>query len=222
MRWTLSIGVLLGLAGCSYRYDKIRSVDERLSGETWYAWIDRTILSPRCGGCHGGTHSAGGMNFSSYDKIMATGTITAGDPDKSQLYDAVLSGRMPRDTKLPAGHIDRLREWIAAGAPGPEGVKPEPEKPQPTYSWLNKKLFTPKCARCHEGDEAKGDVNFASYQTLVDSEGMTMKPLEPGDTAASGIYELVASEQMPPGPDKISTDIRAALSEWIRKGAPED
>lgn len=222
-RFLLPLVVLFALCGCNYRIEKVRLEDQRLEGEKWYAWIDRTVFQPRCVSCHGGQKVAAGVNLTSHAAVMASEVVVAGKPEASLLFKAVSEGKMPVGPPLPQAQVDRIRDWILAGAPG-EGtpVKPEEPKPEPTYSWLSKNLFEPKCLKCHTGDAPKGDVDFTTYASLMASEGMLSKAIEPGDPDGSAVMEQIVEELMPPGPNKVSNDIRAALAEWIRKGAPED
>lgn len=221
--WVL---LLLAVSACSYREEKTRIQDGRLTGEGWYAWIDRTVFVPRCVECHGGAKVAARVDLSSYKAVMESRIVTPGEPERSPLYEAVLENRMPKGPALSAGQIERIKAWILAGAPGnTDDVEPTPipePKPEATYAWLAKNLFEPRCLRCHTGEKAKGDVDLSTYQSLMASEGLTLNPVEPGEPQNSGLWDQVEAELMPPGPDKVSNDIRAALAEWIRKGAPGD
>ncbi len=73
-------------------------------------------------GCHSGSRPAAGIDLQAgvaYDDIVnVDDLILPGDPDNSRLFQQVDSGRMPRNGgKLADADIERLRQWIADGAP---------------------------------------------------------------------------------------------------------
>ncbi len=212
--------VLAVLSGCNYRVEKVSLQDERQTGERWYAWIDRTVLQPRCVSCHGGAKISMGIDLSSYRALMASNVVVPGQPDQSQLFQSVSEGKMPVGPPLTVSQVDRIRTWISVGAPGDE--LPPPPKPEPKFSWLDKNVFEPKCLKCHTGNNPKGDVDFTNYASLMASTGLTLTPIVAGEPGNSGVYDQVILELMPPGPNKLSNEIREALAEWIRRGALED
>ncbi|HVT13629.1 MAG TPA: c-type cytochrome domain-containing protein [Fimbriimonadaceae bacterium] len=83
------------------------------------------IFNQNCVGCHGADHPKGGINLTSAETINKGGTdgpiVTAGDPDKSKLVDA-LRGRngvmqMPKGkAPLAEDDIKKIEAWIKAGA----------------------------------------------------------------------------------------------------------
>lgn len=61
---------------------------------------------------------AGTLDFRTYASLMASGTIVAGQPANSLLYQKVSSGEMPRGgPRLGAAELKAINDWIAAGAP---------------------------------------------------------------------------------------------------------
>lgn len=198
--------------------------DHRLQGETWYAWIDRTVWQPQCVRCHSGPSAAAGLDVSSRESLLASGSVVPFQPEKSSLYAVILSGEMPKGGHaLPADVIERVRKWIAAGAPEDKALEPPPPpKPEPRWGWLLTNVFQTKCLCCHQGEKPKGDVDLSSYRALMASEGLMKKPVEPGKPEDSGVYTQVAEGLMPQGPDKLSPETREAIAEWIRRGALDD
>jgi mono/diheme cytochrome c family protein len=71
------------------------------------------ILTANCSQCHGATAS-GGMDITSYDTLMASGKVTAGDPDNSMIVNKIKGG--DHFGKLSAEDLETLIQWIAAGA----------------------------------------------------------------------------------------------------------
>jgi hypothetical protein len=87
------------------------------------------VLLAHCAECHTGQERAGGLDLRTRSGLLAGGergtVVVPGKPDESPLLQRILKNEMPpRKGKRAAptpGEIDRLREWIAAGAPWPEG-----------------------------------------------------------------------------------------------------
>ena len=83
------------------------------------------ILTKNCVGCHGATNPKGGINLSTYDGVIKGGTdgaiVTAGDPLKSKLVDALRARngamQMPKGAApLAETDIKQIEDWITAGA----------------------------------------------------------------------------------------------------------
>lgn len=88
------------------------------------------LLLRRCLECHGSSDPSGGLDLSRAEGLLAGGdsgaVVMPGNPAASLLLARVIAGEMPPpkngvDQQLPAAEIDRLQEWIAAGAVWPEG-----------------------------------------------------------------------------------------------------
>jgi hypothetical protein len=86
------------------------------------------ILLRRCVICHGAEYQEGGLDLRTIDSIRKGGksgsAITDGDPDGSLLIQKLVDDEMPPEKDrgragievVPAGEVDALRGWIAAGA----------------------------------------------------------------------------------------------------------
>jgi mono/diheme cytochrome c family protein len=91
-----------------------------------FAEIQANILQPKCLTCH----SSGAFTFTSYDSLMATGVVTAGNPLGSALFQQVAAGLMPQGKPpLASTDIQAVYDWIMAGAtsggsPPPSGHPP--------------------------------------------------------------------------------------------------
>ena len=80
------------------------------------------ILNAHCLNCHGGLRQKNGLDLRTADSMTVGGTsgaaITAGDLDKSLLWQKVLKDEMPKTLiKLSADEKRVLKEWIVAGLP---------------------------------------------------------------------------------------------------------
>ena len=96
----------------------------------------REILSQNCYRCHGGTEEEANLNVLDYTVLTAdpidvdeTPFIVASDLDKSRLWAAIDSNRMPPtddDSGLSAEDRAVIREWIESGAARPRAaVRPQ-------------------------------------------------------------------------------------------------
>jgi hypothetical protein len=90
----------------------------------------RPLLKAYCLDCHGGEEELQGDLDLRLARLIRKGgesgaAIIPGRPDDSLLIQRVRDGEMPPgEKKMPAADIDKLKRWIAAGAPT---LRPEPE-----------------------------------------------------------------------------------------------
>ena len=82
-----------------------------------FSSINETILKASCVGCHGGAEPKGKIDLTSYDKVIASGTVTKFKPMESKLFLAVDSADMPPEgPALGSAQLDELYIWIKEGA----------------------------------------------------------------------------------------------------------
>lgn len=97
-----------------------------------YSWIRDNIFSVKCMDCHS-QHDGDGdglkkANFDSYEQTLSV--VRAGSPEKSKLYIAVFTKKMPKamdpmpgmpnppaPVPLTDAQLKAVYDWIAAGAP---------------------------------------------------------------------------------------------------------
>jgi cytochrome c553 len=88
----------------------------------------RPILAARCLDCHGPKKEESGLRLDSRQAALDGGdsgerAVVPGDPDRSLLVTAINRAgdiHMPPETKLPAGEIEILTDWIRQGLPWPQ------------------------------------------------------------------------------------------------------
>ncbi len=96
--------------------------------EEFFERFIRPVLAEHCFECHGPDLQENGLRLDGRDAILAGGkhgpAIIPGDPAGSRVIGAI--GRegelkMPPETELPAEAVEALTQWVAMGAPWPEG-----------------------------------------------------------------------------------------------------
>ena len=98
--------------------------------------------------------------------------------------------------------------------PGPGGPPPQSGD---WFTVLKAKVFQPKCIQCHEGMNAKGQVDLTNYEALMNRDPPVILPFNPEE---SGLFQVIKMGAMPPsGP--LSEDEISAVYDWIKKGAPK-
>ena len=99
----------------------------------------RGILQARCVLCHGSGRKEGGLDLRTLESRLKGGksgpALVAGKPDESLMLKRMLNGQMPpaKEAKALAVELptdaetDKVKAWIAAGAPGPTmaGIAPD-------------------------------------------------------------------------------------------------
>src|SRR4051794_29313470 len=94
----------------------------------------RPILKAHCVECHGeGKKLKGGLDLRLRRFLVAGGdkgpAVVPGKPNESSLYQRVRDHQMPPGkVKLSTAEVERIKEWIAAGA---HAIRVEPEKLPP-------------------------------------------------------------------------------------------
>ncbi len=81
------------------------------------------LLQARCFGCHGAGMAQAGLDLRTLGSALQGGNfgtaIVVGTPEKSRLYTAVKSGKMPPSpNKLSASEVQKIAHWIETGAKG--------------------------------------------------------------------------------------------------------
>jgi mono/diheme cytochrome c family protein len=86
------------------------------------------LIEQHCIRCHKPGNEKGDLSLATSEDLTANGYVTPGKPEESHLVDVVTaaSGQRPAMPKegapLSAAEVDRLRRWIADGAPWPDSV----------------------------------------------------------------------------------------------------
>ncbi len=186
-------------------------------------WDDNisAIFTSACTMCHG-SNALGGVDLSSYEVALDSGSIIPGDPESSSLIITMRSESHP--ALLSAEDLDAVIQWISGGAPkstestagdidilqAPEPVEPE-DTPGMRELWDEGigSIFSASCTTCH-GSNAIGGVDLTSYDAVMESGSIV-----PGDPAGSSLIVLMESGNHPA---LLSEEDLAAIRDWIIVG----
>ena len=100
----------------------------------------------------------------------------------------------------------------------------EKAPPKITYDDHVKPILQQKCFSCHNPDKKSGDLDLTTYTNLM-LGGASGAVIEPGDSTASYLYELVTHESepaMPPESPKIADEMIETMRKWIDDGVLEN
>ncbi len=200
------------------------------------------LFQDRCTACHSGEFAPLGLRLDSHEGVMAGSdngpVLDTGDVAGSALVMRV-EGRaepqMPLDGPpfLAADEIALLRDWIAAGAPGPaEPAAPRAPEPPPdpmadgriTYDEVAG-IFARACILCHSDNSKMGappeGLRLNSLKAIL--AGGDRVAVIPGNAQASELIRRVEglSEPRMPfnGPPWLTDGQVALLRAWIDGGA---
>ena len=82
-------------------------------------------------------------------------------------------------------------------------------------------LLTDACMSCHDAATKKGGLDLSRRDPAI-AGGETGEAIVPGHPESSLLIEKVASGEMPPKGDKLTTEQVSALRTWIAEGAAYD
>jgi hypothetical protein len=173
-----------------------------------FKMLSQNLLKDNCLRCHG--------NFQNEAKLRTY--LVPGDPASSQIYDAVMSGRMPKNAPpLSKARIKILERYILTLKAEAEILQPsatpapiDTEGVQPTYESLQKFLIKPSCLPCHSSGNEDGIREFESFDDVKKASEKMLSSME------SGKMPKKTFSGPRPTPEMIAT-----FRNWIAKNFPE-
>jgi hypothetical protein len=198
------------------------------------------ILQANCIACHSTSQSSGGVDLSTYAKILPT--ISNG-----KLYGSImhLAGYQPMpsiSSQLSKCDLATIKKWLIGSYPsGSIAVDLNPKNPYNPVISVNLTQTSPigniicspdtvyfkqtilplmlsNCAMsgCHDAISKREGVQLTDYTSI-------MKTVKAGDPTNSSLYRSIArtdDERMPPPPAKaFDATTLAYVSKWIKQGA---
>ena len=182
------------------------------------------IIKKNCAisGCHGGGTYSDGVNLESYQAIMNTGKVRPGQPDKSEIYEAITETKQSKvmpplpQTRLTSQEINIISSWIIQGAKNnvcnTNYGKPKAcDSANTTYSGFVKKIIDNNCVSCHKGTAASGGIKLDTYDNLLIN-------VNNGKFFGSLNWEN-GYKKMPFNQNKLDTCTTNKIKNWIDNGA---
>jgi mono/diheme cytochrome c family protein len=193
--------------------------------EAWTGGIDQ-LINAKCAGCHVAA-SMGNLSLKTYADALKGGkggaAVVPNDPAKSTLVTVQQQGGHPG--QFTPEEIDRIVQWIEAGAPETSSTSGSSPAATPAASgavatWADASaIFTTKCAMCHI-NSAAGNLSLKTYADALKG-GKSGPALVAGDPDKS-LLTTVPQSASHPAMGKLSPEELAALIAWIEAGAPEE
>ena len=169
------------------------------------------ILNTSCAysGCHDVITHADGVDLSSYNKVISTGEVKAGDPDDSELYEKIEKGKMPPSGPLAAIQQQKIYDWIKQGAKNNECVQ-ACDTINVSYSAIIKTIMDNNCMGCHSGTTPAGGVSISNY--------IEVKAIAQNGSLLGTVEHKAGFSPMPKGMTKLSACNISQLKVWINEG----
>ena len=150
-----------------------------------------TIFHAKCISCHGKWKQEAGLDLRTRAGLLKGGksgpAIVPGKPKESLLVKLVVSGDMPRQTnrytrRVSVGELEKLRQWIAAGAPaGPDEILEVGSGPDPLVSAEDRKFWSfqppqrPRVPKVRDKHRARTPMDAFLLEKL-EAQGLSFSP----------------------------------------------
>ena len=213
----LSLLILLFAGSCTHKEEvevtAPQQSDSACDPNTVYYVNDiQPLLNSSCAysGCHDVATHADGVVLTSYDKVMSTGEVKAGDPGGSELYEKIEEGDMPPSNPLSVSQQQMIYDWIKQGAKNNKCVE-SCDTTNVTYFMIIKPIIENNCTGCHSGSSLGGGIAISNYTELkaVASDGSLLGTIE----HKSGY------SPMPKNQVKLDDCTINIISAWINQGS---
>lgn len=189
----------------------------------------RPIFAKRCFKCHSDDVQKAELNLTSKAGVLKGGesgsALTAGEPEKSSLYELVRDKHMPPEgeTPLTDAEIMTIHNWISAGMPFAEAGDGGGDITQHDVI----PILLLRCTVCHGARVKEGGLDLRSTAAMLKG-GKSGPAIVPGNTAESLLIKKIRAEEMPPRRRVVEVSIKPieppeieVIEKWIAAGAPE-
>ena len=188
-----------------------------------------TILSKKCGDCHGAEDKEAKLDLSSAAGVVQGGesgkVLEPGTPNESSLFLRVLSGEMPPEDspRLTKTEIQTIRDWIAGGAK----FKTPPKIARPVTQHDAIPILLLRCTACHGTRRKEGGLDLRTRESILKG-GKKGPAAVAGKPAESLLLKRIHAEEMPPRRLLVSVSVKpmtpselSTLERWIAAGLPK-
>lgn len=172
--------------------------------------------------CHDAVTKQAGLQYTSYETILATGKVVPFDPLASQFYTQMIQSDpqlvMPPSPRGPISdtNIAVIRRWIEQGAKNLTCIEdttctvPSPVSfAQHVFPVIDK-----YCKGCHSGANPWAGLRLRNYSEVkvIASNGLLL----------AVINHQQGFPQMPKTIEKLDSCIIATITQWVNEGAPNN
>lgn len=168
--------------------------------------------------CHNAASAEDGVVLNSYENVMNTAKVVAGNPGASELYEVITETRadkrMPRPPAPPltAAQIDLIRRWINEGAKNTNIAKCDTSVY--TFSGGVQPIINMACKGCHGATNAQGGINLSRFDLVKQAtqQGKLLCAVNHGSGCSP----------MPKGGNKLEACKITILQKWAAAGCPNN
>jgi hypothetical protein len=185
--------------------------DGTVSGVT-YTCFSRDllpVLSNSCGisGCHNSSSAKEGVVTTSYQSVMNSGIVNAGNPASSKLYKVITASQTSENAMPPKPYsslskavTDSIYKWIQRGAKNEICATACDTTGNITYASSVQSIISTNCQSCHSGTSPSGNLKLTTYSEVM---GATKN-----GKLLSAIKRLQGVSAMPPSTSLSTCEIR--------------
>lgn len=172
-------------------------------------------------GCHDEASAKDGVILTSYLTVFNTGDIKPGDPEDSELYEAITEDKpdklMPPspNTPLDQAQKDLIKKWIQQGA---ENLSCQDSSDigncdtlDISYSLDLVPVLDTHCIGCHKGSSPSGGIGLNSHTAVLQAAN--------SGKLLGSISHLPGYSPMPRGADPLPACTISQFKAWIDQGA---
>ena len=183
------------------------SVTTKAADSPLFASTIRPILATRCYSCHGPSLQQNGLRLDSLESILKGSdsgkVVIPGKADSSRVIRRLEAQERPMmpygGPALPASEIASIRQWIAAGAPGPDSTVPLAATKAPKH-WAYVKPVRPELPQVKDAAWCRNPIDHFILAKL-EAEGLKPSLEAPKRTLLRRVYlDLIG---LPPTPAEV-------------------
>ncbi len=169
------------------------------------------LLNSSCAysGCHDVVSHQEGVILTTYDKVISTGEVKAGNPSGSEIYEKIQEGEMPPSNPLSAYQQQLIFDWITQGAKNNRCVE-SCDTTNISYAMHIKPTIENNCTGCHSGSSPAGGISISNYNEL--------KAIASNGSLIGTIEHKSGYSPMPKGMTKLSDCQIKQINIWINDG----
>ncbi len=208
--------VFVTIASCTHKNDNTSDApitsDTACDPNTVYFVNDvQPVINSNCAyaGCHDVVSHKEGVDLSSYDKIISTGGVKAGNPNGSELYEKISEGEMPPSGPLAAAQQQLIYDWIKQGAKNNKCVS-ACDTSNVKFSTTVKPIIDNNCMGCHSGSSPAGGIALTNYSQI--------KTVAANGRLLGSIEHAPGYSPMPKNMAMLSSCKIAQIKIWINEG----